>query len=224
VSDFLQLAISDSLPILRQIRGGFGPHPTASLVALDALKSLKSSGPLPGALASPQAAAAVPPVRAEPVAFGEGNPAAELMFVGEVPGGDQPDEPLEEEAAQLLTKIIQVMGYTREQVYIGNVLKSRPDLPWVEKQIALIKPRVLVALGATAAGVLLGQTEPIGKLRGRWLDFHGIPLMATYHPAYLVHNQSRTEKRKVWEDMLLVLEKLEKPISEKQRRFFTKAG
>ena len=224
MSDFLQLAISDSLPILRKIRAGFGPHPTASLVALDALKGLKSSGPLPGVLASPQAADAVPPVRAEPVAFGEGNPAAELMFVGEVPGGDQPDEGLEEEAAQLLTKIIQVMGYTREQVYIGNVLKSRPDLPWVEKQIALIKPRVLVALGATAAGVLLGQTEPIGKLRGRWLDFHGIPLMATYHPAYLVHNQSRTEKRKVWEDMLLVLEKLEKPISEKQRRFFTKAG
>jgi DNA polymerase len=179
------------------------------------------------------------------VVFGVGNPKAELMFVGEAPGADEDarGEPFVGKAGQLLTKIIQAMGFTREDIYIGNVLKCRPDmpagvsgnrkpkpeematcLPWLEKQIALIKPRALVALGATAVEGLLGNAEPVGKLRGRWLDFHGIPVMTTYHPAYLLRNQSITEKRKVWEDMLLVLEKLEKPVTEKQRQFFTKAG
>jgi uracil-DNA glycosylase family 4 len=100
----------------------------------------------------------------------------------------------------------------------------RTCLPWLEKQIALIKPRALVALGATAVEGLLGNTEPVGKLRGRFLEFQGITVMTTYHPAYLLRNQSITEKRKVWEDMLLVLEKLGKPITEKQRQFFTKTG
>lgn len=179
------------------------------------------------------------------VVFGVGNPHAELMFVGEAPGADEDEqgEPFVGKAGQLLTKIIQAMGFTREEVYIGNVLKCRPDmpagssgnrkptpeemrtcLPWLEKQIALIKPRALVALGATAVEGLLGNTEPVGRLRGRFLEFHGIPVMTTYHPAYLLRNQSITEKRKVWEDMLKVLEKLGKPISEKQRQFFTKAG
>jgi uracil-DNA glycosylase family 4 len=179
------------------------------------------------------------------VVFGVGNPQAELMFVGEAPGADEDEqgEPFVGKAGQLLTKIIQAMGFTREEVYIGNVLKCRPDmpagssgnrkptpeemrtcLPWLEKQIALIKPRALVALGATAVEGLLGNTEPVGRLRGRFLEFHGIPVMTTYHPAYLLRNQSITEKRKVWEDMLQVLEKLGKPISEKQRQFFTKAG
>ena len=177
------------------------------------------------------------------VVFGVGNPNAELMFVGEAPGADEDEqgEPFVGEVGQLLTKIIQAMGFSREEIYLGNVLKCRPDmppgesgkrqpkpeeittcLPWLEKQIALIKPRALVALGATAVEGLLGHTEPVGKLRGRWLDFHGIPVMTTYHPAYLLRKESITEKRKVWEDMLLVLEKLEKPISEKQRQFFTK--
>jgi uracil-DNA glycosylase family 4 len=81
---------------------------------------------------------------------------------------------------------------------------------------------VMVALGATALEGLLGATTAVSKVRGRWLDFHGIPIMATYHPAYLLRNQLVTEKRKVWEDMLQVLERLGKPISERQRRFFTK--
>jgi DNA polymerase len=97
-------------------------------------------------------------------------------------------------------------------------------LPWLRRQIDLIRPRAMVALGSTAVEGLLGQTEPIGKLRGRWLEFQNIPVMATYHPAYLLRNQSISEKRKVWEDMLLVLEKLQRPISEKQRRFFTAAS
>ena len=178
------------------------------------------------------------------VVFGVGNPDAELMFVGEAPGEDEDlqGEPFVGKAGQLLTKIISAMGFTREDVYIGNVLKCRPDmppgdsgnrkpkpaematcLPYLRQQIDIIQPRALVALGATAMEGLLGATEPMAKLRGRWHDFHGIPLMATYHPAYLLRNQSLTEKRKVWEDMLLVLERLGQPISEKQRGFFLSA-
>jgi DNA polymerase len=175
------------------------------------------------------------------VVFGVGNPNAELMFVGEAPGADEDaqGEPFVGKAGQLLTKIIQTMGFARETVYIGNILKCRPDMPpgstgnrkptpeemrtcfpWLEKQIALIQPRALVALGATAVEGLLGDTRPMNQLRGRWLDYKGIPVMPTYHPAYLLRNQSLSEKRKVWEDMLLVLEKLGAPISEKQRGFF----
>ena len=179
------------------------------------------------------------------VVFGVGNPEAELMFVGEAPGEDEDlqGEPFVGKAGQLLTKIISAMGFTRDDVYIGNVLKCRPDmppgesgnrkpkpaemetcLPYLRQQIDIIQPRALVALGATAMAGLLGADEPMGRLRGRWHDFHGIPLMATYHPAYLLRNQSLTEKRKVWEDMLLVLAHLGKPISEKQRGFFLTKG
>ncbi len=175
------------------------------------------------------------------VVFGVGNPEAEIMFVGEAPGEDEDlqGEPFVGKAGQLLTKIIVAMGFSREDVFIANVLKCRPDmpagesgnrkpkpaemqtcLPYLRQQIDIIQPRALVALGATAMEGLLGASEPMAKLRGRWHDFHGIPLMATYHPAYLLRNQSLTEKRKVWEDMLLVLERLEKPVSEKQRGFF----
>ena len=179
------------------------------------------------------------------VVFGVGNPEAELLFVGEAPGEDEDrqGEPFVGEAGQLLTKMIAAMGFTRDDVYIANVLKCRPDmppgdsgnrkpttvemqtcLPYLRQQIDIIQPRALVALGATAMAGLLGASEPIGKLRGHWHDFHGIPLMATYHPAYLVRKQSLTEKRKVWEDMLLVLDRLGKPISEKQRGFFLTKG
>jgi DNA polymerase len=175
------------------------------------------------------------------VVFGVGNPDAELMFVGEAPGEDEDlqGEPFVGKAGQLLTKIISAMGFEREQVYIGNVLKCRPDmpagqsgnrkprgdemqtcLPYLRQQIEIIEPRAIVALGATAMEGLLGETQPMARLRGNWHRFAEIPLMATYHPAYLLRNQSLGEKRKVWEDMLLVLEKLEKPITEKQRGFF----
>ena len=175
------------------------------------------------------------------VVFGVGNPEAELLFVGEAPGEDEDlqGEPFVGKAGQLLTKIIVAMGFAREDVYIANVLKCRPDmppgiagdrkskpaemqtcLPYLRAQIEIIQPRAMVALGATAMEGLLGETSPMARLRGRWHEFAGIPLMATYHPAYLLHNQSLGEKRKVWEDMLLVLERLEKPISAKQRGFF----
>jgi DNA polymerase len=163
------------------------------------------------------------------------------MFVGEAPGEDEDlqGEPFVGKAGQLLTKIILAMGFAREEVYIANVLKCRPDmppgeagnrkprsdemqtcLPYLRQQIDIIQPRAIVALGATAMEGLLCETQPMNRLRGRWHEFNGIPLMATYHPAYLLRNQALSEKRKVWEDMLLVLEKLEKPISEKQRNFF----
>ncbi len=175
------------------------------------------------------------------VVFGVGNPNAELMFVGEAPGEDEDlkGEPFVGKAGELLTKIITAMNFSREDIYIANVLKCRPDmpagesgnrkprademqtcLPYLRAQIEIIRPRVIVALGATAMLGLTGDSSPMGKLRGRWHDFAGIPMMATYHPAYLLRNQSLAEKRKVWEDMLLVLERLEKPISEKQRGFF----
>jgi uracil-DNA glycosylase family 4 len=173
--------------------------------------------------------------------FGVGNPDAEIMFVGEAPGADEDaqGEPFVGRAGQLLTKIIKAMGFAREEVYIANILKCRPDTPgsaygnrpptpremqtcrpYLMEQIDIIKPKVLVALGAVAVEGLLGARAPMRELRGRWNSFNGTPLMVTYHPAYLLRNQSPSEKRKVWEDMMLVLERLEKPISEKQRNYF----
>jgi uracil-DNA glycosylase family 4 len=175
------------------------------------------------------------------VVFGVGSLEAELMFVGEAPGEDEDrqGEPFVGKAGQLLTKIIAAMGFDRDLVYIANVLKCRPNmpsgesgnrrptplemktcLPYLVEQIAIIQPRVLVALGAVAMEGLLGEVRPMRDLRGQWHDFQGTPLMATYHPAYLLRNQSIAEKRKVWEDMLQVLERLGKPISERQRGFF----
>jgi DNA polymerase len=133
-------------------------------------------------------------------------------------------------------------GLQRSDVYIANILKCRPDtpgqtagnrkptpeematcIPFLHEQIDLIQPKVLVALGATAVEGLLGKTIGITKLRGTWKTYRNIPLMPTYHPAYLLRNQAMSEKRRVWEDMLQVMEKLPLPISEKQRKFFTKA-
>lgn len=175
------------------------------------------------------------------VVFGVGNPEAELMFVGEAPGEDEDKqgEPFVGKAGQLLTKIIETMGFARSDVYIANVLKCRPDmppgmpgnrkpktdemqvcLPYLREQIDIIQPRAIVALGATAMEGLTGSTDSMSRLRGRWHDFQGTPLMATYHPAYLLRNQALSEKRKVWEDMLMVLERLEKTITEKQQNYF----
>ena len=177
------------------------------------------------------------------VVFGVGNINAGLMFIGEAPGADEDEqgEPFVGKAGQLLTRIIQAMGLARESVYIGNILKCRPDtpgqtagnrkptadematcIPYLHEQIDLIRPRVIVALGVTAVEGLLGKTAGITRLRGNWRMYRGIPLMPTYHPAYLLRNQALSEKRKVWEDMLQVMEKLGMPVSEKQRNFFLK--
>ncbi|HTR41096.1 MAG TPA: uracil-DNA glycosylase [Pseudomonadales bacterium] len=179
------------------------------------------------------------------VVFGVGNIDAQLMFVGEAPGADEDiqGEPFVGRAGELLTKIIQAMGLQRSDVYIANILKCRPDtpgqssgnrkptteemavcVPYLHEQIDLIRPRVLVALGATAIEGLLGKTMGIMKMRGNWQTYRGTPLMPTFHPAYLLRNQAMSEKRKVWEDMLSVMEKLEMSISDKQKNYFTRAA
>ena len=178
------------------------------------------------------------------VVFGVGDIHSPLLFVGEAPGADEDEqgEPFVGKAGQLLTRIIQTMGFTRDSVYIANILKCRPDtpgqssgnrkptpeemktcLPYLLEQIDLIRPRILVALGATAMEGLFGRPVPITKMRGHWQTFRDIPVMPTYHPAYLLHNQSLAAKREVWEDMLQVLERLGRPISEKQRNYFRRA-
>jgi DNA polymerase len=177
------------------------------------------------------------------VVFGVGNIDAQLMFVGEAPGADEDElgEPFVGKAGQLLTRIIQATGLGRGDVYIANILKCRPDtpgqsagnrkptpdematcIPYLHEQIDLIRPKVIVALGATAVEGLLGKSLGITKLRGTWKTYRGTPLMPTYHPAYLLRNQAMSEKRRVWEDMLAVMEKLQMPISEKQRNYFLK--
>jgi len=178
------------------------------------------------------------------VVFGVGDVDSPLMFVGEAPGADEDEqgEPFVGKAGQLLTKISHTMGFTRDTVYIANILKCRPDtpglsagnrkptaeemntcLPYLLAQVDLIQPKVIVALGATAVEGLLGKTAGITRLRGQWQEFHAVPVMPTYHPAYLLRNQAPGEKRKVWEDMLQVLERLGRPVSEKQRTYFLNA-
>jgi DNA polymerase len=266
MSELFQQAVANTLPLLQSIEGGVKSTPKASLAALKKLqaaaKALPAAAPAPlmtredknttpwtwstleKAILSCQKCQNLVASRTQ-VVFGVGNRDAELMFIGEAPGADEDKlgEPFVGRAGQLLTKIIEAMGFTRDDIFIANVLKCRPDmpagesgnrkprmdemttcLPWLREQIQLVKPRVMVALGATAAEGLLGETRPMRELRGQWLDFHSTPVMVTYHPAYLLRNQTITEKRKVWEDMLLVLEKLGHPISEKQRKFFTSAA
>ena len=175
------------------------------------------------------------------VVFGVGDINAQLMFIGEAPGADEDEqgEPFVGKAGQLLTKIIQTMGLSRDSVYIANILKCRPDMPgqasgnrkptgeemqtcipYLHEQIDLIAPKIIVALGGTAVEGLLGKTIGITRLRGQWRTYRGIPLMPTYHPAYLLRNQAPDEKRRVWEDMLAVMERLGMPITEKQRNYF----
>jgi len=176
--------------------------------------------------------------------FGVGTPAAEIFFCGEGPGADeeQQGEPFVGPAGQLLTKIIQAMGLSREKVYIGNVMKWRPEmptewgnreptpgevaysLPFLRAQLDIVKPKVIVALGNTAVIALLGL-DPETKmkdLRGKWHEFNGVPLMFTYHPSYLLRNTALSVKRQVWENMLLVMERVGLPINEKQRGYFLK--
>ena len=148
------------------------------------------------------------------IVFGMGNAQAELMFVGEAPGADEDEQglPFVGRAGQLLTKIIQAIDMQREQVYICNILKCRPPQnrnpesdeiaacqPFLFRQIAAVRPRVICALGTFGAQTLLRTKEPISRLRGKFIDFHGTKLMATFHPAYLLRNPN--EKRKVWEDV-----------------------
>jgi DNA polymerase len=164
------------------------------------------------------------------------------MFIGEAPGKDEDEqgEPFVGAAGKTLTKMITAMGLTRDDVYIANILKCRPDMPadssgnrkpthdemlhcipYLLSQIQIIRPQLIVALGATAVEGLLGEKKvSMTKIRGTLLEFQGIPLIPTYHPAYLLYNQSISEKRKVWEDLLLAMEHLGLVITEKQRGYF----
>ena len=176
--------------------------------------------------------------------FSAGNPEADFMLVGEAPGfqEEQKREPFVGPAGEKLNQILKAMGLAREKVYITNVCKFRPatrnqttnnrkpsreematSLPFVKAEIDIVKPSVIVALGGSAAQGLLGSDKPVGQLRESWHQFQGIPLRVTYHPSYLLSQEDGLgEKRKVWEDMLAIMEKLGLPVSEKQRSYFKK--
>ncbi len=181
------------------------------------------------------------------VVLGVGSVDAKIMFVGEAPGAEEEirGEPFVGPAGQLLTKMIQAMGLMRSEVYIGNIMNWRPQmptvdgreqvgnrppseaemrycLPYLRAQIAVVNPALLVALGSTAAQGLLGfgSFKALGEIRGQWREFGGKPLMVTYHPSYILRNQSNRSKRMIWEDLLKVMEHAALPISEKQRSFF----
>lgn len=159
------------------------------------------------------------------VVFGEGNEKAKIMFVGEGPGEteDKTGRPFIGLAGDTLTKMIEgAIGVKREDVYIANIVKCRPPnnrvpapseiatcKPYLEKQIELISPKLIVALGGTALNALLGQNYSIMKMRGNVLDYHGIPLIPTYHPSFIIRNPT-TAKKPVYADMLLVKSYLDK--------------
>ncbi|MDQ8181802.1 uracil-DNA glycosylase [Pelagicoccus sp. SDUM812005] len=176
------------------------------------------------------------------VVFGIGNLDADIFFCGEAPGADEEikGEPFVGKAGQLLDKMIGAMGLKREDVYIGNIMNWRPEmptptgnrpptieemnfcLPYLKAQLEVVKPKLIVALGATAAKGLLGADSfrNLRELKGQWTKFEGIPVMPTYHPSYLLRNDTKRDKRSAWEDWLKVMEKAGLPISEKQQGYF----
>ena len=161
------------------------------------------------------------------IVFADGSPGAELCFIGEAPGADEDAQglPFVGAAGQLLNKIIAACGLKREDVYICNTLKCRPPgnrtpLPneaancrdFLERQLELVQPKYICALGGSAAMNLLQTTTPIGKLRGRFHDWKGIPVMVTYHPAYLLPHRAPEKKKDVWEDMKMLLARMGRPV------------
>ena len=159
--------------------------------------------------------------------FADGSAQAELCFIGEAPGADEDAQglPFVGVAGQLLNKIISACGLRRDEVYICNILKCRPPgnrtpLPseaancrgFLERQLELVRPKFIVALGGCAATNLLQTASPLGKLRGRFHDWHGIPVMVTYHPAYLLPHRSPEKKKDVWEDMKMLLKRMGRPV------------
>ncbi|MEI6790645.1 MAG: uracil-DNA glycosylase [Myxococcaceae bacterium] len=155
------------------------------------------------------------------IVFGAGNPNADLVFVGEAPGADEDEQglPFVGRSGQLLTKMIEAMGLSRDQVYICNVIKCRPPdnrnpepdeinscEPFLKKQLALIKPKVIVALGRYACQSLLKVEGSLSAIRGQWKQYEGIDLMPTFHPAYLLRSPSK--KKEAWEDLQKVIERL----------------
>ena len=178
----------------------------------------------------------------ETMVFAAGDPTSRLMLIGEAPGHEEEkrQQPFVGPAGQKLDQILKAMGSQRSAVYISNIVKFRPAtarqatnnrpptpdeiaacLPLIEAEIDLIRPACIVALGGTAATGLLACEQSVTALRGSWHDYRGIPLRVTFHPSYLLRSQhDQATKRKVWEDMLAVMEQLGMPVSEKQRGFF----
>lgn len=159
--------------------------------------------------------------------FADGAPGAELCFLGEAPGADEDAQglPFVGAAGQLLNKIIAASGFKREEVYICNILKCRPPgnrtplaneaancREFLDRQLELAAPKYIVALGGCAATNLLNTTLSIAKLRGRFHDYKGIPVMVTYHPAYLLPHKAPEKKREVWDDMKMLLKKMGRPV------------
>ena len=157
------------------------------------------------------------------IVFGEGNPQARLMFIGEAPGADEDESgrPFVGRAGQLLTKMINAMQFTREEVYIANVIKCRPPfnrnpepdevaccMPFLEEQIRLVNPECIVLLGAIATRFLLKHEGAMGKIRGTWQSYKNIPVMVTYHPSFLLRTESA--KRDAWQDLQKVMAKFGK--------------
>lgn len=173
--------------------------------------------------------------------FATGNPHTELMLIGEAPGyyEEVQQEPFVGRAGEKLNQILKAMGLSRDMVYISNIVKFRPALPnqrtnnraptpeeieaclpIIMHEIQVIQPRMIVALGGTAAVGLLGIQGSVSSMRGRFHDLNGIPVRVTYHPSYLLRSDNPREKRKVWEDMLAVMERMGMPVSEKQKGYF----
>ncbi len=170
---------------------------------------------------------------------GEGNANARIMFIGEAPGADEDAQgrPFVGRAGQLLDRVIEACGLKRSEVFIGNILKCRPPenrdpaaeeiiscLPYLQRQIEIINPEIIVALGAHAARTLLNTTKSIGQLRGQFYEYYAglgrppIKLMATYHTAYLLRNYTPENRQRVWEDMKKVLAELGLPIPEHSKK------
>lgn len=176
------------------------------------------------------------------IVFGSGNLNADIFFCGEAPGAEEEEqgEVFVGKAGKLLTKIIEAMGLKRSDVYIGNIMNWRPEtpnmignrpptqeemqfcLPYLLAQIDIVKPKVIVALGATAVNGLLGYDSKrrMRDIRGSFIDFQNSKMIITYHPSYLLRNQTNQSKRIVWEDMLTVMQSLNMPISSQQQNYF----
>ncbi len=182
----------------------------------------------------------------EKMVFATGNPDAAIMLIGEAPGynEEKEGEPFVGPAGQKLNDILKAMGLRREDTYISNLVKFRPSLPkqttnnrkpspeemaaclpLVMAEISVVQPKLIIALGGTAAEGLLGLEGTVGSMRGKWHEVSGIPARVTYHPSYLLQSGGSNDvKRALWEDMLAAMEKLGMPISEKQRGFFLPKG
>lgn len=220
------------------------PSPTSPVPA-----QIRATGHTPAEKIASLAAIANtwPPAKAlgslrDTMVFSFGNPEADLMLVGEAPGyhDEQKREPFVGPSGAKLDQILSAMGLSRSEVYISNVCKFRPatknqttnnrkpspeematSIPFLKAEIDVVKPRAIIALGASAAQGLIGTEKPLSQLRESWHQFQGIPLRVTYHPSYLLRQEDGLgEKRKVWEDMLAAMDKLGLPVSEKQRSYF----